>query len=273
MLIQQLFTYLALPLGAAIYFGLQYVAHKKQRAHASTPIDVMPGVNALYLASMQTRAPGETDPVCGGFPSAGFAREQVTIGVTDRRILVIKGAATSAVPLRSRRGNTSPLAQKESQQRGFFRWKHSKAGYCPVVENFPLCRGPRVGNAARGRRLSAADCQLERVFTTVPFPMVLQLTSTPDAFTHLLASASPFSCSARAPSRFAYRFQPFVLGHRPLVAAKANQQPDHDRGGRQESKTGTDGPTLPSDLGASRVQRPRAPSAREHHAPAKALTM
>ena len=67
----------------------------------------MPGVNALYLASMQTRAPGEPDPVCVvAFHSAGFAREQVTIGVTDRRILVIRGAASSSSSLTITRGNT-----------------------------------------------------------------------------------------------------------------------------------------------------------------------
>jgi hypothetical protein len=126
-------------------FALFYV--KRSSAKAAGFGSVQPGLDALRASFMQTRAPGEQEPLCVvALHFSMLKAEQVTVGVTDRRILVIKGAgAMHAFPYDSE-GEHLPEAQKQQQQRGFFNWKHGtlKDGsnaYCPTVKNHPPFSG------------------------------------------------------------------------------------------------------------------------------------
>ena len=102
----------------------------------------MPGVNALYLAFMYMRAPGASLTRCVWWLSIPLV-SPVSRSLSCHRSSHSgdQGRASSSSSLTITRGEHLPSAQKESQQRGFFHWKHSKAGYCPVVKNFPRFAG------------------------------------------------------------------------------------------------------------------------------------
>jgi len=132
---------------ALFAFGFGFFYFKRAAGKGSLRGSVVPGLDALRAAFMQSRAPEETEPVCVvAFHYSMLKVEQVTIGVTDRRILVIKGAgALHAFPYDAE-GEHLPSAQKDQQRRGFFQWRHGSfgdgtKGYMPIVKDHPPFKG------------------------------------------------------------------------------------------------------------------------------------
>ena len=100
---------------------------------------VQPGLDALRTAFAQSRSPDESEPVCVvAFHHSAMNIAQVTVGVTDRRILVKKGDGTVHSFPYDVAGEHLGVKEKTAQQRGFFHWKHGSFGgrtaYCPTVK-------------------------------------------------------------------------------------------------------------------------------------------
>lgn len=129
----------------AIGFGFFYL--KRSSGKAAALGSVRPGVDALRASFLQTRAADEAEPVCVvAFHYSALKVEQVTVGVTDRRILVLKGAGAVQAFAYDREGEFLPSAQKQQQRRGFFTWSHGtfkdgSKGYSPTVKDHPPFRG------------------------------------------------------------------------------------------------------------------------------------
>jgi len=129
----------------ALGFGFFYF--KRSAGKGSAFGSVTPGLDALRAGFLQGRAADEPEPVCVvAFHYSMLKVEQVTIGVTDRRILVIKGAgAMHAFPY-DNEGEHLPSSQKQQQRRGFFDWRHGSfgdgtKGYKPIVKDYPPFTG------------------------------------------------------------------------------------------------------------------------------------
>ena len=132
---------------ALFAFGFGFFYFKRSSGRGSALGSVTPGLDALRAGFLQTRAPDEPDPVCVvAFHYSTLKVEQVTIGVTDRRILVIKGAGTMHTFPYDDEGEHLPSAQKQQQRRGFFDWRHGSfgdgtKGYKPIVKDHPPFTG------------------------------------------------------------------------------------------------------------------------------------
>ncbi len=108
---------------------------------------VQPGLDLLRASFAQDRAPNETEPVCVvAFHYSMTSYTQVTVGVTNLRILVVKGPG----PMRSfpydAEGEHLGSTEKTRQQRGFFEWSHGdfkdgSRGYSPTVKRHPPFEG------------------------------------------------------------------------------------------------------------------------------------
>ena len=96
---------------------------------------VQPGLAALWAGFTQSRAPDESEPVCVvAFHYSMMSAVQVTVGVTNRRVLVVKGVGPVHSFPYDHEGEHLPSTQKKSQQRGFFDWSHGASGYTPTVK-------------------------------------------------------------------------------------------------------------------------------------------
>jgi hypothetical protein len=103
---------------------------------------VQPGLDALRAGFLQTRGPNEEEPVCVvGIHHTAFGAEQVTVGVTNHRILVVKGRGRMCAFPYDYEGEHLGVSEKTRQQRGFFNWRHGSSGYSPVVKNHPPFSG------------------------------------------------------------------------------------------------------------------------------------
>lgn len=103
---------------------------------------VEPGLHALWAGFNQTRAPDESEPVCVvAFHYSMMSVAQVTVGVTNRRILVVKGPAPMQAFPYDYEGEHMGQAQKTKERRGFFNWSHSPQGYTPTVKQHPPFAG------------------------------------------------------------------------------------------------------------------------------------
>ena len=106
------------------------------------PGSVQPGLDALRSAFMQSRAPDESDPVCVvAFHYSMMSVAQVTVGVTNRRVLVVKATGPLHSFAYDHEGEHLPSAQKTKEHRGFFQWSHGASGYSPTVKNHPPFAG------------------------------------------------------------------------------------------------------------------------------------
>ena len=107
-----------------------------------TPSSVQPGVDALRAGFAQSRSPDESEPVCVvAFHYGMMSVVQVTVGVTDRRVLVVKGTGPTQSFAYDDEGEHLPSAQKTKEQRGFFHWSHGSSGYTPTVKRHPPFEG------------------------------------------------------------------------------------------------------------------------------------
>jgi len=143
MIAGQLYSLLGILLTIGVFVGLRVFTAKKTRALPAPTI----GLDALRSGFAQTRAQGESEPVCviAGHYTGYASVEPVVIGVTNHRILVFKGTGPMHSFPYDYEGEHLPDAEKNRQGRGFFAWKHSKkgsvTGYCPVVKNYPPFTG------------------------------------------------------------------------------------------------------------------------------------
>jgi len=89
MIAGQLYSLLGILLTIGVFVGLRIFITKKARAMPAPTI----GLDALRSGFMQTRAQGESEPVCviAGHYTGYASVEPVVIGVTNHRILVFKG--------------------------------------------------------------------------------------------------------------------------------------------------------------------------------------
>lgn len=122
-------------LGVVAFFTMRSLKRK-------TPGSVQPGLDALRAGFMQSRAPDESDPVCVvAFQYSMMSVAQVTVGVTNRRVLVVKGTGHLHSFAYDHEGEHLPSAQKTKEQRGFFQWSHGPSGYTPTVKHHPPFAG------------------------------------------------------------------------------------------------------------------------------------
>lgn len=100
---------------------------------------VEPGLQALWAGFNPTRAPDESEPVCVvAFHYSMMSVAQVTVGVTNRRVLVVKGPGPMQAFPYDQEGEHMGQAQKTKEGRGFFRWSHGPKGYTPTVKQPPF---------------------------------------------------------------------------------------------------------------------------------------
>lgn len=104
---------------------------------------VQPGLDALSAGFLQSRSPDESEPVCVVAFHCASTAQQVTVGVTNKRILVVKGSAPLLSFPYDEQGEHLPSAQKKAQGRGFFEWSHGtfkdgSTGYSPTVKPPPF---------------------------------------------------------------------------------------------------------------------------------------
>lgn len=122
-------------LGIVAFFTMRSLKRK-------LPGSVQPGLAALSRGFQESRTPDESDPVCVvAWHYAMMSVEQVTVGVTNRRVLVVKGAGPLHAFAYDDEGEHLPSAQKTKEGRGFFRWSHGPNGYCPTVNRHPPFAG------------------------------------------------------------------------------------------------------------------------------------
>lgn len=122
-------------LGVVVFFAVRSF---KPRA----AISVQPGLDALRAGFMQTRLPDETEPVCVvAFHYAMMKAVQVTVGATNRRVLVVKGPGPMVAFPYDYEGEHLGHDQKTKEGKGFFFWSHGDMGYTPKVKNHPPFAG------------------------------------------------------------------------------------------------------------------------------------
>ncbi len=127
-------------LGLLILVGLGAFLFVRSTRKPTATGPVQPGLDALRSAFAQSRSPDENEPVCVvAFHHSIRNVAQVTVGVTDRRILVVKGHGTVHSFPYDDEGEHLPVQQKMALQRGFFHWKHGRVtggttAYCPTVK-------------------------------------------------------------------------------------------------------------------------------------------
>jgi hypothetical protein len=108
---------------------------------------VQPGLDTLRASYALSRARDESDPVCViAYRYSMLSVEQVTVGLTDRRILVVKGTGPLHTFAYDEEGEHLPVAQKNKERRGFFHWSHGafndgSTGYSPTVKRHPPFEG------------------------------------------------------------------------------------------------------------------------------------
>lgn len=140
MLIPQL-VFVALVIGAVVFFTMR--AKGKAKAMGS----VQPGLDLVRAGFAASRTPDESEPVCVvAFHYAMMSATQVTVGVTSKRILVVKGEGPMQAFAYDAEGEHLPSKQKSEQKRGFFRWSHGSfndgsKGYSPTVNHHPPFTG------------------------------------------------------------------------------------------------------------------------------------
>lgn len=123
-------------LGAIAVWWLRSSSKKQALAAVPSVLD------ALRAGFTQTRAAGESEPVCVvAFGRSTFGTAAIACGVTDRRVLVAKASAALQSFAYDDAGEHLPAAQKQREQRGFFHWKHAPDGYCPIVTQHGPFRG------------------------------------------------------------------------------------------------------------------------------------
>jgi hypothetical protein len=134
-------------LGIVLILALTAFLYKRSLRKASALGSVQPGLDALHAGFQQTRTPDESEPVCVvAFHYAPLSVAQVTVGVTNRRVLVQKGPGPMHAFPYDDEGEHLPSAEKKQQKRGFFEWSHGpfgdgSKGYSPTVKNFPPFAG------------------------------------------------------------------------------------------------------------------------------------
>src|SRR4051812_9409483 len=124
-------------LGLLILVGVGGFLFVRRKPKPAGP--VQPGLDALRAAFAQSRSADESEPVCVvAFHHSMRNVAQVTVGVTDRRILVLKGQGTLHSFPYDDAGEHLPEKQKMALQRGFFHWRHGRfhgtTAYCPTVK-------------------------------------------------------------------------------------------------------------------------------------------
>jgi hypothetical protein len=140
MLIQQIFV-IVLFVGVVAFFVSRSLGRAKKLG------SVQPGLDALRAGFMQSRSPDEREPVCVvAYHYSMMSVEQVTVGVTDRRILVVKGTGPMHAFAYDDEGEHLPSSQKKKERRGFFDWSHGDfqdgtRGYSPTVKRHPPFAG------------------------------------------------------------------------------------------------------------------------------------
>lgn len=126
-------------LGIVVFF----VVRSQKGGAAAALASVQTGVDALRAQFAQTKTEGETDPVIVvAYHYAMMSATQVTVGVTDRRVLVVKGTAPMQSFPYDNEGEHLPSKQKKAEKRGFFDWSHGtfndgSKGYSPTVKQAP----------------------------------------------------------------------------------------------------------------------------------------
>lgn len=130
-----------------LFLGVGAFLFLRSRSKMSELGSCQPGLGALRSGFAQSRAAGETEPVCVvAYHRTSLSLEQVTVGVTNQRVLVVKGSgALHAFPYDDE-GEHLPADEKKKQGRGFFEWSHGSfkdgsKGYSPVVKNYPPFAG------------------------------------------------------------------------------------------------------------------------------------
>jgi hypothetical protein len=133
--------------GLLVFAAVFFLLRKRSRAMLEAlSSGVQPGLSALREGFTRSRTPGESEPVCVvAFHRTLLNAEQVTIGVTNQRVLVVKGAGFHAFPY-DYAAEHLPAEEKDKLGRGFFHWVHNvtKSGagwYCPRVKQFPPFSG------------------------------------------------------------------------------------------------------------------------------------
>jgi hypothetical protein len=130
-------VFVALVIVAVVFFTV-----RAKRKGASMG-NVQSGVDAVRAGFAASRAPDETDPVCVvAYHYGAMSATQVTVGVTNRRVLVVKGGSPMQSFPYDAEGEHLPSKEKTANKRGFFRWSHGtfpdgSKGYSPTVNNYP----------------------------------------------------------------------------------------------------------------------------------------
>lgn len=123
-------------LGGLLVWWLR--SSSKKRALQAVPAVL----DALRAGFAQTRSGDESEPVCVvAFQRSFLGMAAIASGVTNRRVLVVKGTDALQSAAYDYDGEHLPAERKDREQRGFFHWKHSPEGYCPTVTS----RGPFYG--------------------------------------------------------------------------------------------------------------------------------
>lgn len=120
-------------LGAIAAYLLRTIGRRNALA------SVQSGLGALTAGFARTRAPGEHDPICVvAVHYTLFGAEPVVVGVTNLRVLVVKGRGEMSAFPYDDEGEHLPLAEKSRLGRGFFNWRHDDKGYWPKVKPAPF---------------------------------------------------------------------------------------------------------------------------------------
>jgi hypothetical protein len=117
-----------------------YVLRAQGRKSALS--SVQPAIAAFRAAFAQTRSPGEHDPICVvALHYTLLGAERVIVGVTNLRVLVLKGQGPMRAFPYDYEGEHLGSTEKKRLGRGFFEWSHGPKGYSPQVKNHPPFAG------------------------------------------------------------------------------------------------------------------------------------
>jgi hypothetical protein len=134
-------------IGLALFLGVGVFLFLRSRSKLTELGSCQPGLDVLRAGFAQSRAADETEPVCVvAYHRTALSMEQVTVGVTNQRVLVVKGGGGLHAFPYDDEGEHLPADEKKQQGRGFFEWSHGSfrdgtKGYSPTVKNHPPFAG------------------------------------------------------------------------------------------------------------------------------------